>query len=208
MKEFVGFVDADFAAFAVPTLEGRMAAIKAGPRPKLEALGAALAPALASLTGHPVYPIVAKHLRRKVNPPVDTWVAWSANPRGYKMLPHFQVGLWETHVFIQAGVIYEAAARPAFAANLLNRMEAIKAALPAHYRWLEDYTQPHGIPHGEMTAADFSRIAERLRNRREADCMAGVTVDRDAAVARGPAFAGDVLAALQRLMPVYRLADA
>ena len=36
---------------------------------------------------------VAKHARRSVNPPIDTWVAFAPNKRGYKMLPHFQIGL-------------------------------------------------------------------------------------------------------------------
>ena len=36
------------------------------------------------------YPHVAKHARRSVNPPKDTWVAFATSKRGYKMLPHFK----------------------------------------------------------------------------------------------------------------------
>ncbi len=208
MSLFQGFTDHDFAGMLLPSLEERMAFIKAGPRPKLEALGADLAPALGELAGEPMYPIVARHARRKVNPPNDTWVAWSANKRGYKMMPHFQVGMWGTHAFIQAGVIYEARGRDIFAQNLLANREALQAALPGHFRWLEDYTQPQGIPHREMTAADFERIAERLLTRKEADCMVGLSVDRAEAARLGAGFADLALQVMRTLAPVYRLAGA
>ena len=55
-----------------------------------------------------MYPHIAKHARRTINPPNDTWISFSSNPRGYKMQPHFQIGLWETHLFIWYAVIYEA----------------------------------------------------------------------------------------------------
>ncbi|HWI64036.1 MAG TPA: DUF1054 family protein [Symbiobacteriaceae bacterium] len=206
MTRFPGFTADDFAGFRLPSLDERMAFIKSGPRPKLEALGADLTPFLTELTGQPVYPITAKHLRRKVNPPDDTWVAWSANKRGYKMLPHFQVGLWHTHAFIQAGLIYEAEARAAFATNLLKHGRAIQSALPPHFRWLEDYTRPEGIPNREMTAADFHRIAERLTTKKEADCMAGLSVPADEAVRLGAGFADLTRTVMTQLLPIYNLA--
>lgn len=208
MSQFQGFTCQDFDGFALPGLDDRMAFIKAGPRPKLEALGADLAPALTELAGHPMYPITAKHARRTVNPPNDTWVAWSASRRGYKMLPHFQVGLWHTHAFIQAGVIYEAQGRDQFAANLLANWPALRDGLPAHFRWLEDYTRPQGIRQAEMTEADIRRIMERLQTKREADCMVGLSVDRDEVVRLGPGFGALVLGVMRTLAPVYRLAQA
>lgn len=208
MRSFTGFTDQDFDVFAIPTLEGRMDGIKEIVRPKLEALGRDLAGELAAMAGHPLYPITAKHMRRKVNPPSDTWVAWSGNKRGYKMLPHFQVGLWHSHAFIQTGVIYEAQGRAEFARALLDRLPAIREAIPGHYRWLEDYTRPEGIRHREMTDADFRRIADRLVNRREADCMVGLSLHRAEAVRAGAAFADTALAVMRQLLPVYRLATA
>lgn len=207
MAEFPGFTAADFDVFAIPTLEERMEGIKTGPRPKLEALGRDLAPHLAALTGQAMFPIVARHQRRTVNPPNDTWVAWSANKRGYKMMPHFQVGLWHTHAFIQAGVIYEAQGRAPFAANLLANLDAIRTAIPPHFRWLEDYTSPEGIPHKDMTEADFRRIAERLIVKKEADCMVGLSVNRADVAGSGPDFAATAAGVMQLLMPVFSLAQ-
>lgn len=207
MQNFSGFTQDDFDVFTVPTLEGRMEAIKAGPRPKLEALGMDLADRLGDLTGQPLYPTVAKHARRKINPPNDTWVAWSSNKRGYKMLPHFQVGLWHTHAFIQAGVIYEAQGRAEFARALLANLPEVRAAIPGHYRWLEDYTRPEGILHREMTEADFQRIADRLIHRKEADCMVGLSVDRKDVVAAGSSFAEVAFDVMRQVLPVYTLAN-
>jgi len=207
MFQFPGFTDADFAGFLLPGLEERMAFIRDGLRPKLEALGQDLAPALAELTGQPLYPMTAKHLRRKVNPPNDTWVAWSANKRGYKMLPHFQVGLWHTHAFIQAGVIYEAPAKAAFGHRLPAEFPRLMATIPAEYRWLEDSTQPTGIPHSEMTEADFRRIAERLRTRKEADCMVGLSVPAAEAVRLGVCFADLAREVMTRVLPIYQMAQ-
>lgn len=208
MTHFTGFAPIDFDGFLLPGLDERMSFIKTGPRPKLIALGQELAPALAELAGHTLYPTVALHARRKVNPPNDTWVAWSANRRGYKMLPHFQVGLWHTHAFIQAGVIYEAAGRAQFAANLLANWPALQGALPGHFRWLEDYARPEGILHADMTLADVERIAARLTTRREADCMVGLSVPSTAVVVAGESFADLALSTMRTLMPIYRLAMA
>lgn len=208
MQTFDGFTHDDFETFAIPTLDGRMEAIKAGPRPRLEALGRELSGRIAGLVEQPVYPIVAKHARRKVNPPNDTWVAWSTNPRGYKMLPHFQVGLWHTHAFIQGGVIYEARGKVEFGQALLADLAAVRACIPGHYRWLEDYTRPEGIRHDQMTDEDFRRIADRLIHRKEADCMVGLSLDRDEVVQAGAEFAEIAMAVIQQLMPIYRLATA
>ena len=100
------FKSTDFEVFTVDGLEERMSAIKTNIHPKLEALGNSLQRIYPNKLMRTFYH-VAKHARRKVNPPNDTWVAFSTNKRGYKMLPHFQIGLWGTHAFIYFGLIYE-----------------------------------------------------------------------------------------------------
>lgn len=84
-----------------------MEGIKELIRPKLETLGQHFAPSLSLATGEEMFYHVAKHARRTVNPPKDTWVAWAGDKRGYKKHPHFQVGLWGTHLFVWYAVIYE-----------------------------------------------------------------------------------------------------
>src|SRR5699024_2085914 len=84
------FTEKDFKVFDIEGLEPRMNALIENIRPKLENLGSHFSEYLTELTGEEQFAHVAKHARRKTNPPDDTWVSFSTNPRGYKMMPHFQ----------------------------------------------------------------------------------------------------------------------
>ncbi len=87
------FTSADFKVFDVAGFGPRMAALRARVRPKLEALGHTLAPAIQRTTGEETFVHVAKHARRTVNPPDDTWVAFGPDRRGYKKHCHFKVAV-------------------------------------------------------------------------------------------------------------------
>ena len=90
---FSGFSPADFKVFEIPGFAERMDAIKRRIRPKLEAVGRELAPGVGRLGGAEAFPHVAKHMRRTVNPPDDTWVAFAGDRRGYKKHCHFKVAV-------------------------------------------------------------------------------------------------------------------
>ncbi len=92
------FSAADFKVFEAKGFQPRMQEIRARIRPKLEALGHSLAPAIQRTTGEATFAHVAKHARRTVNPPDDTWVAFAGDPRGYKKHPHFKVAVSRTCV--------------------------------------------------------------------------------------------------------------
>lgn len=87
------FVAADFRVFDVKGFKPRMTEIRRRVRPKLEALGHSLAPAVGRSIGAEVFTHVAKHARRTVNPPDDTWVAFGPDARGYKKHCHFKVAV-------------------------------------------------------------------------------------------------------------------
>jgi uncharacterized protein YktB (UPF0637 family) len=70
-----------------------MDAIKRRIRPKLEAVGRELQPDVGRLGGTEAFTHVAKHMRRTVNPPDDTWVAFAGDKRGYKKHCHFKVAV-------------------------------------------------------------------------------------------------------------------
>jgi len=77
------FYATDFKVFDEQGFRARMGAIRARIRPKLEAVGHSLTPAVSRATGGDAYAHVAKHARRTVNPPEDTWVAFGPDARGY-----------------------------------------------------------------------------------------------------------------------------
>jgi uncharacterized protein YktB (UPF0637 family) len=87
------FSSDDFAVFDLPGFEERMSAIVENVRPKLETIGVTLTPVVSAIIDRPLYAHVARHARRTVNPPDDTWVAFSADKRGYKKDVHFKVAI-------------------------------------------------------------------------------------------------------------------
>ena len=87
------FTANDFRVFEIPDFAGRMRGIREQVRPKLTALGESLAPHIGRLVKGEVFPHVAKHARRTVNPPEDTWVAFGPDRRGYKKHAHFKVAV-------------------------------------------------------------------------------------------------------------------
>lgn len=129
------FTNEDFRVFTIDGLTARMDALKSTLRPKLEWLGKHCSPTLSTLTGDEMFYHVAKHARRTKNPPTDTWVAFSSNNRGYKMLPHFQIGLWESHLFITYALIYEARGKVEIGKKLEQRLSEIVQLIPSHFVW-------------------------------------------------------------------------
>src|SRR5262249_37150707 len=90
-----GFEEADFSLFSIPDFPGRMGAIRGKLRPKLIALGDDLNDRIAALTGIPSFPHVAQHMRRRVNPPVETWAAFCRDRKGYKRWTHHRAAVSE-----------------------------------------------------------------------------------------------------------------
>ncbi len=176
---FVGFSAKDFDLFAVEGLEPRMAELKEHLRPKLTVIGEQMAPVLSVALGREMYPHVAKHARRKTNPPNDSWVAFSEDPRGYKKWPTFMVGLWYTHLFVQFGVIYESPIKGRFGDAMLHFYDQIRAILPMSYEVFPDHTKPDGIPLSNVSSEQFADLIDNLTKKRQADLLFGLRISRE-----------------------------
>ena len=87
------FNHGDFRVFAIPGFEDRMHALRERIQPRLASIGADLVGEITALLDQPVYCHVARHARRKVHPPDDTWVAFGPDKRGYKKDVHFKLSL-------------------------------------------------------------------------------------------------------------------
>lgn len=206
--EFTGFVEEDFDVFLIPGLEARMESLIAHVRPKLEQLGQIFAPSLSALCGEEMFAHVAKHARRSVNPPNDTWVAFSKHKRGYKALPHFQIGMWSTHVFIQFAIIYESPGHKALFADALEaKREQLLGSLPSHYFWSSDHMKPDVRLLSELTDEDYTTIIRRLKQVKKAEALCGLQINREDPILQD----GERLIQLaedtfRRLLPLYRAA--
>ncbi|GGG09518.1 YktB family protein [Paenibacillus abyssi] len=204
---FEGFTQTDFDVFAIPGLEPRMSALIDNVRPKLHQLGERMAPTLSVLCGEEMYPHVAKHARRTINPPNDTWVAFANNKRGYKAHPHFQIGLFESHLFIQFAIIYESNNKSVFADHALSRLNEIRRLVPAHYVWSSDHMVPGGTPHGEMKSDDLKGLLNRLKTVKASEALCGLIVDRhDPLLLDGEKLVSTIEETFSTVLPLYRMA--
>ena len=208
MVQFDGFQDQDFDVFKIEGLDERMTAIKEKIRPKLKLLGEHFAPTLSTLTGDEMFAHVAKHARRKKNPPDDTWVAFANNKRGYKKLPHFQIGLWETHLFVWFAVIYESPIKESFAKKLDENLNEIKSEIPSSFVWSVDHTKPEAIKHEELSQEDFSKMIHRLKTVKKAEILSGIHIDRhDPMLQNKNQLIDTIDKTFKTLMPLYNLAQ-
>ncbi|TYP77901.1 uncharacterized protein YktB (UPF0637 family) [Paenibacillus methanolicus] len=203
---FAGFNQDDFDVFAVPGLEARMSLLIERIRPKLFELGDRLAPALTELCGETIYAHVAKHARRTINPPNDTWVAYAPNKRGYKAFPHFQIGLFGSHVFVQFAIIYESDKKTVFADHALKQIDDIMTHIPAHYAWSGDHMVPGGDLQGELGEEGLRALLERLKKVKASEALCGIIIDRqDPLLQDGEAFVAKTLETFRTVLPLYKM---
>ncbi|WP_062307251.1 YktB family protein [Alicyclobacillus sendaiensis] len=179
---FAGWTTDDFDAMTEPGLAPRMERIRARIQPKFIQLAEHFEPWLAEKLGVPMHTHVAKHARRTVHPPESTWVAFSADPRGYKKHPHFQIGLFSTHVFAVFGYIDEGIDKAAFGARVAAESEEIFAMLPSDFAVIEDHTSPDFKLVRDLGADGLRRVGERLAAVKKAEMLVGRTIVREEAV--------------------------
>lgn len=208
MSSFSGFTNEDFDLFKIEGLEQRMEVLIQTVRPKLEWLGNHFAPSLATLTGQEMFPHVAKHARRTKNPPNDTWVAYANNSRGYKMLPHFQIGLWESHLFIWFAVIYECPLKEEIGEKFINQLDSIQTIIPKDFVWSMDHTQPEASPHQQLNSEQLLMMFERLNKVKKAEILCGYQIPRSIAVKMSPeALLKQIHFVFENLIPLYKLSS-
>ncbi len=207
--EFVGFEDTDFSVFEVPGLDERMVALKHQFRPKLEQLGHDLTPLLTDILGVPMFAHVAKHARRRVNPPNDSWVSICADKRGYKKHPHFEIGAWRTHIFALFGLLYESPTRTLFAERFRMNAADVVASLPQNYVWVADHTNPVGISGRDITVERALELASRMATARAGELFIGMQFQRSDVVLMSPVeFENAMLDYFEKMEPLFRMATA
>ncbi|MBP1968239.1 uncharacterized protein YktB (UPF0637 family) [Virgibacillus natechei] len=199
---FEGFTKNDFAAFSIDGLDARMEAIQTRIQPKFKEIGSYLVDYLSAELGNEVYLHIAKHARRTVNPPNDTWLAIADNKRGYKKHPHFQVGLFDDHLFIWLAFIYELDHKRQIAEAFVDSFEEIKQ-LPNNYVVSMDHMKKDAI---KIENLDIKHV-ERFRDVKKAEFLIGqqLPVD-DLRVVDGDKFLEMAKDTYKKLLPFYQKA--
>lgn len=203
--DFTSFSNDDFAVFSIDGLDPRMEALKKKIRPKLESLGEVFTQSLTVLTCDEIFPHVAKHARRTKNPPINTWVAFAANRRGYKMLPHFEIGICHTHLFIWFAVIAESPNRQEIGQRLLSQIDQIYSEVPDDFVWSVDHTKPSVIPHDQLSKEELRSLFENLKTVKKAEILCGYCISKDIAVEMdSSSLLKQINDVLVKLMPLYK----
>ncbi|WP_053219807.1 YktB family protein [Virgibacillus senegalensis] len=200
--EINGFSKKDFDTFKIDGLEARMGAIRERIQPKFQVIGDELKDHLAAKLGNEMFLHIAQHARRSVNPPADTWLAVAANKRGYKKHPHFQVGLFDDHMFIWLALIYELPEKQTIAKTYLDNMDALKQ-LPENFVVSLDHTKKAAMPISDLREEDLIRF----RDVKKAEFLVGKHIDPDSSTAQdGDKLLQEVKQTCDTLLPFYKLA--
>ena len=169
-----GFEHRDFSVFEIDGLSERMEAIQTRIQPKFKQLGAELVDDLSAHLGNEVYLHIAKHARRTVNPPQDTWLAIADNKRGYKKHPHFQVGLFDDHLFIWLAFIYELNGKESIAKEFIANFDQLKQ-LPNDFVVSLDHMKKDSI---DIEDLELKHL-ERFRDVKKAELLLGRHLAKD-----------------------------
>ncbi|WP_307894241.1 YktB family protein [Bacillus swezeyi] len=200
------FTEEDFDTFTIEGLDARMGVLKETVRPKLQGLGEHFAPVLSALTGDEMFVHVAKHARRSVNPPDDSWVAFANNKRGYKKLPHFQIGLWKTHVFVWFALIYESPLKQEYGQLFKDRLSDIKNRIPNGFFWSADHTKPEAHKASDMNEEELEKLFDRLVKVKKAEALCGIQLSKDQVLEMSEEeFLSEIEASFEKLAFLYRL---
>ncbi|WP_042145086.1 YktB family protein [Paucisalibacillus sp. EB02] len=198
----IGFVKTDFDTFHIEGLEERMEAIQTRIQPKFQEIGQELVDFLSSNLGNEVFLHIAKHARRTVNPPKDTWLAISNNKRGYKKHPHFQVGLFDDHLFIWLACIYELDSKSDIAKSFLANFDQLKR-LPSDFVVSFDHMKKDSISLSELEKSHL----ERFRDVKKREFLIGRHLSpNDPIVSNGDNLVEIVKGTYDSLLPFYQMA--
>ncbi|HLR01931.1 MAG TPA: DUF1054 domain-containing protein [Virgibacillus sp.] len=197
-----GFTKKDFKTFEIDGLAERMDAIQKRIQPKFSEIGTELVDYLSAQLGNEVFLHIAKHARRTVNPPNDTWLAIADNKRGYKMHPHFQIGLFDDYLFMWLACIYELKGKENIAKTYIEHFEALKK-LPDEFVISMDHMKKDSFPVEQLEIKHL----ERFRDVKKAEFLIGRHLSPDdARTTDGDKLIKTAKETFETLIPFYRLA--
>lgn len=203
------FYAADFKVFTEPGFRSRMAAIRERLRPKLEAVGHSLTPAVSRATGADAFAHVAKHARRTVNPPDDTWVAFGPDARGYKRHCHFKVAISRHAVRFLFEVGPEHGDKKRWAAawkRSAPRLAPVLRRVKGLAWFKNEHDEDAAAPLADLSPEHLAELADELTRMRDGQLVLGRAVPADQAARWTEAQYRDAaLETFRALAPLYRL---
>src|SRR5687767_1425367 len=203
------FTDKEFDIFEIPGFDARMARLREEITPKLKELGSVIAPRLEEAIGLELRPQVAMHLRRSVNPPEETWVAFSREARGYKPYVHLRVGVNGFGVKFSCYLEEDADDKPVFAANLKANAKALGTYLAQNPQIRSHHAEANYgkmLPGLKLNSKALLDLADRLDKVKSQHANFAISLPRtDSALKSAESLADAAVEGLTLLTPLYRL---
>jgi uncharacterized protein YktB (UPF0637 family) len=200
------FTAKDFKVFDIGSFRERMDAIRGSIRPKLASIGEALAPKASVAVDRPLFVHVAKHARRTVNPPDDTWTALGCDSRGYKKDVHYRVSVSRNCVrlLFEAGPEYYA--KPAWARAWARSHSELWQSVQG-LSWFKDEHDEE--PEARLKAVEPKKLGEELTRRRDGQIVIGRRIGvKELTTMESKVFEELALTTFTALAPLFNLHEA
>lgn len=203
------FGASDFKVFDVGGFVQRMSEIRARIRPKLEIVGQRLRADVSRSTGGEAFVHVAKHARRTVNPPGDTWVAFAPDPRGYKKHCHFKIAISRHAVRFLFEVGPEHADKKRWVAawkRSAPRLGPVLRRVPGLAHFEDEHDERPATMLSDLTVDQLVALGEGVLRTRQGQFVLGRAVPASEAARWTEAqYRTAALQTVRALSPLYRL---
>lgn len=197
------FTEKSFEVFEIDGLDQRMAAIRQTIQPTFQQLMTLFQQELEPQIQEKLFIHIAQHRRRTTYPPENTWAALSQQKRGYKMEPHFQLGIWSEYVFMWLACIDQPRNEQAIAQKLLDNSAAFEKLSP-DFVLSGDHTK---IKIEDLSPETTEKLLIRFRDVKKGEFQVGRIIKKDDSLWKTPEKAKEyMLETYQQLMPIYQLA--
>ena len=206
---FTEFTAKDFQVFAIPDFAGRMAALRGQIQPKLFALAEEIGRKLKQIVGSETFSHVAKHMRRTVNPPDDTWVAFGPEKRGYKKAQHLKLAISRhcIRLLFEMGPEYADKAKWVRAWERETGRLAVKLKKGPGLGWYKnEHDEDPAALLESLSSQEIGRLVGELTRRKDGQLVFGRRLDQAEVLRLKPAaFVQAALATFRDLAPLYKL---
>jgi uncharacterized protein YktB (UPF0637 family) len=198
----LGFLRRDFDLFAIADFSARMAKIDELITPRLVRLGDQLAPELSRELHLEFFPRVARHMRRTMHAPDETWVAFGPSRAGYKRHGYLALCVSCAGITARAVVKPDAEHRTEMARAIKSRATELERCFRGAR--IQQYTDwdCHKLPDPGAAGADFfDGLGDALEKKSGGlDVGFGWPVREALTIDRA-----EVLDAFRELEPLYRV---
>ncbi|AYW47928.1 DUF1054 domain-containing protein [Tetragenococcus osmophilus] len=196
------FTQESFKVFEITGLDERMSAIREEIQPVFKTIDEKIKKDLEEKLRETLYIHIAQHRRRSVYPPENTWSAISSKKSGYKMEPHFQLGIWPEYVFMYLSIIDNLPKKEQMAQQLLHH-NLLLTQLPEDTVINTDHTKDH---YELVVETNIKHALERLKNVKKGEFQIGRVIKKESELWNEPEKAMEyMLATYRSLIPYYEL---